>query len=632
MAEVYDEETGKWIPDGDAPAPLGTITTGDTRRIIMPNDSGNVKVGGNVMNNIRGYIEPYLPKSEPKPPTDNYVDNFRQKTAENMSFPAAMGTGIISELKGVGQGLTDPLLNSIDYAAGNPVNVEDRKKSRAHDKSYNDRVQSENPIAFGAGEIAPWMMIPQGTFSKPIAAGVKTLTGNPISKKASRLLFDSGEKILAKDGLNKWAYKGGDILKSLGVGAQKIPSAIRNNSFVDNVAMGGVASFARPDQDITEGMTTAAYGDMIFRGGGKLLSKAKSSLNKFDQGVVDWAERKRFKLMPGAKTGNKYLQQKDQALRTNQNTAGGFDAWDKHNTVQANGIMSKLIGEKTTADLGPDYMARQYTRIGSRMDELAKGTKPRLTKETYTDLEGIKQSFNDVYKEDSKVLNGYVNDIVNAIDVDGNMTGERYQEITSNLNTYVSNGLKTNAPDARFAMKIKGVLDDMVEDGMGANKLKGWKTARRQYRMLNLAQDNALDAGNVSPTKLFNYLNSKERKMFTGGAREKLDPDMKDLHSLADYGRLLQKQDGSSLGASETISRVFKNPAAAAMGSFNTMVNPYTRNIGPLDQALISLYRSGFTATPHILPTSFPRFAAKAGAANAVSGDRGEEYIQEGDQ
>jgi len=243
-------------------------------------------------------------------------------------------------------------------------------------------------------------------------------------------------------------------------------------------------------------------------------------------------------------------------------------------------------------------------------------------KDTYDKLESIPKQFNDVYKTDSKVLKAYTDDIYNAIDVDGNMSGERYQEITSNLNQYVSNALKNNEPDARFAMKIKSVLDDMVEDGIGAGNKKGWKNARKQYRMLNLAQDNAIEAGNVNPKKLYNHLSTKDRKRFVGGGRGDLDADMKDLYNLADYGHLLTRQDGSSLGASETISRVFKNPAAAAMGGFNTMVNPYVRGVGPVNQALISLYRSGFTATPHVLPSWAPRAAARVGSKVAISGDK----------
>jgi len=491
---------------------------------------------------------------------------------------------------------------------------------------YNS-LKKESPIATGLGEALPYMAVPFGTFSKPVGSAVSKVTSSTLGKNVSRNLFDKGSKLMKREPYNPLYNATGDVMKNIGAGVQKLPRKLKNSAVLDSALFGGAASLNDSDTSVLEGAGSAATGSLAFKAAGRLLSKAPDQLRKFDRSTVDWVKRNKIKTFPGLRQGDPTLQKVDSALRSRHGTDKIFTTLDNENAVKVNRIFGKAIGEASDS-MDPEYMARNYARIGRRMDELAEGTSPRLMKDTHDRLKSLSNEFYDVYKYQSPAIKEYADEIIRLSDqgLDAHMSGEQYQRVTKNLNKFISNSVRKGEPEGEFAIKIKDILDDMVEDGIGKDKLKGWKTARRKYRMLKMAQDN-IEAGDIKPGKLFNYLNKKDPNAFVGGKRGHVPDYMKDIYKIADYGDLLRRQNGTSLGISEALGMALKNPSMGSRGLGNMLLNPLSKEVGPLNNAMIGLYRRGGDTSlrlPNSINMPKGKFRGRpiSGASNKLSIDR----------
>lgn len=467
-------------------------------------------------------------------------------------------------------------------------------------------LQEASPISTGLGETLPYMAIPTGITTKPLGSAVSAFTASKGGKALSRKMFDLGNKFRSGESYNLLQHEGGNILKSTALNLQKLPRKIKNNIVLDNAIIGAGLSNLDPNTSALEGAGSAAAGSLAFKAAGRLIAKAPKMLTKFDKKTVDWLKINKIKTFPGLRQGDPTLQKVDSALRSRHGTDKAFTVIDNENATKINRIFGKAIGEASDS-MDPEYMARNYARIGKRMDELAEGTRPRLMKDTYDRLKAASDEFYNIYKRESPAIKAYAKEIIHLSDesIDGHMAGERYQDVSRRLNEFISDAYGSgNKSEGDFGVKIKNILDDMVEDGIGKDKLKGWKIARRKYRMLKMAQDN-IEAGNLKPGKLFNYMNKKDPNAFVGGKRGNVPDYMKDIYKIADYGKLLSEQDGSSLGISEALGMALKNPSMGSRGLGNMLLNPVSREVGPVNNAMIGLYRRGGDTSLR-LPATIP--------------------------
>lgn len=279
-------------------------------------------------------------------------------------------------------------------------------------------------------------------------------------------------------------------------------------SRLQNAAMGGAGGFA--GQGIANTM-------------GRVARPVQSSLNPVEAGLAQKASQMGIPLTIGQKTGSRPLQITESVLENLPFTADKQLAIKEAQRMAFNKATSKTIGEN--ADLiTPEVLNSAKTRIGKQFQDLSARNVVGLDSEFVDALAKVDAS-KTVFSS-SKISDT----IEKALELasQGKISGTEYQKVRSSLGKAASSAFSTDAELGQALKSIRSALDAAAERSISSADKKAWGQARQQWQALKVLEKAAAPtsadavAGNVSPAKLANALNSVDKNFKYGTGQQEL--------------------------------------------------------------------------------------------------------------
>jgi hypothetical protein len=259
------------------------------------------------------------------------------------------------------------------------------------------------------------------------------------------------------------------------------------------------------------------------RGGGyNFGTVADDAANSLSAGQRAAAEAfPQGRLTPGQATGNKLLQRLEAKLESQPMTAGPFDRIKDANIREINRAVSRAIGENTD-NLSPAVLDRAATRIGGVFDDVADDATRTI------DPREFLQRFSQIQDDVRGLVRGFsshelVEDLT-RLATRGQATGQQLQSLTSKLGRAAYKNMSSPNGDRDLGMalyRVKDYVDDLLQQGMSAERQQAFQQAREQYRNLMLLTSRVgsinPSTGNVNGSLLANLLQQKDKSGFMFG-------------------------------------------------------------------------------------------------------------------
>lgn len=288
---------------------------------------------------------------------------------------------------------------------------------------------------------------------------------------------------------------------AVGAGMGALQPVGTDESRLKNVGIGALTSGA------TQG---------VVQGIGKIAQPVKSALSPVDDNAVKTLESAGVKLDAAQKTGSERLAQLKRFLGDNPVTASGQVKQAEQTASSFTRAALKTIGENADA-ADETTVANAFDRIGKEFDRIATSNPITADNKLLNDLVKVSQGASaELETAQSAVITRQVDEIVNKAG-SGKIDGKAYQSIKGVLDR-ISGG--PNAQLGHWARELRSSLDDALERSASQSDISALKTARTQYRNLQGVVKAVKPDGNVSPSKLYNAMNTNayggKKAMATG--------------------------------------------------------------------------------------------------------------------
>ncbi len=372
------------------------------------------------------------------------------------------------------------------------------------------------------------------------------------------------DKPLMQTGAGLAGNIGGNVAATLP--AMLVPGA---NTVVGSGLLGGALGASQPVASDESRLSNTMVGGIGGAGGamlantvGRVLKPVQSALPPNMQALASKAEGVYgIPLNAAQKTGSKPLQVIDSVLDTMPLTAG--------KQAEAKGLQSRAFNKAVLNTVGesadqatPDVLNAARTRIGAQFNDLSARNSVALGSDFLDTLTRIESGTNAFTKPG-------VRDAVDKgleLAAQGNLTGRTYQNVRSTLGKQSSDAFKTGNSELGQALKqIQIALDDAATQSVSAADKAAWTQARKQWQALKVIEKAAAPtsadavAGNVSPAKLAQALQSADKTGFTYGTRGD------ELSDLARIGQAFLKDQVPNSGTAQRTfwQNMMNNPLEA---------------------------------------------------------------------
>lgn len=227
------------------------------------------------------------------------------------------------------------------------------------------------------------------------------------------------------------------------------------------------------------------------------------------------------RLTPGQATGNKLLQRLEAKLESQPMTAGPFDRIKDTNAREVNAAWARMIGERSD-NLSADVLNRAATRIGGVFDDAADDAQRTI------DPGDFLRTFTQIQDDVRGLVKGFgshelVEDTI-KLATQGQATGRQLQSLTSKLGKAAYKNMTSQSGDRDLGLalyRVKDYVDDVLQQGMSAERAQRFADARGQYRnlMLLTSRVGAINpsTGNVNGSILANALQQKDKAGYLFG-------------------------------------------------------------------------------------------------------------------
>ena len=364
---------------------------------------------------------------------------------------------------------------------------------------------------------------------------------------------------------------------------------------------------------------------------GEVGPDSSAGLTKPQARILETAKGLGFKTTPGVQSGSKVLQQYEAKAESQPWSSGPFFAIKNANQKTGNRIVAKALGVK--GDVVDDRVFRQVSdRIGRVYDAVADERVRTVNPDEFlTKLSAIESDTQGLLANNASVSDHpLVNQLLNLVS-GGKITGRQAQQLSTKLGRAVKTQMKTANGDRELGMalgQVKELTDDILAQGLQSDAAGAFNTARRQYRILMLAETPQVTNsanGNVSLANLANLLARTDKNGYTRGINQS------DLYNAARFAQAFRPLVGDSGTATRSpvgttvadvvlgvpinlATRAYASSAStAAAGAIGKSAAGAGAATEPVRQSLNNaLYSTGQAAYPYLYP----------GTMNALLGDR----------
>lgn len=382
-----------------------------------------------------------------------------------------------------------------------------------------------------------------------------------------------------------------------GAGLGALEAKGRDQNVEAGAAMGGAIGTAIP------GVLGAAS---------RAISPLRPALSTAEQKAVDIAAAKNIPLTPGQQTQLRPLRFLESQL---ENISGISQRPAQQEAV--NREVAKTFGT-TATEITPEVIDESFSRLGKQFDSFTQN-------KTIDTGSAFKNEVQQILNEYSKTIDAnikpiLVNQAKGLLKLAPQTSGDDLQKIRSTLARLERT--KKEDPELNAAIsRLRDSVDDAIERSLPAEEAAGLRTARDQYRNLNIVSQSLgtgaeAQAGNVSLKNIANTLSNRDRVGYArgrGGALEELSrvsgivanppssgtAERTFLQGLLSPQTMAQSAGGAvgySLGGIPgAMIGYLGTPVAANMAYYNPAVRGYLLNqaAAPLERAIPSFARYG---------------------------------------
>lgn len=332
---------------------------------------------------------------------------------------------------------------------------------------------------------------------------------------------------------------------------------------VASAATGGAVGEATDNPLL--GLVAALAVPVAAGGVSRLITPVGNQLNAEQMRLAQALQREGVPLNAAQQTGSKALKTLDSVL-DNLPISGGRNAAEKATQRAAfNQAVLKQAGVNSNTAT-PDVINKAYQALGGQFDDLARQTTVQFDKNFADDLANVAQRYGRLLPSQQK---GVIQNVLDDISkVGGQMDGQTYQTIRSDLTKAASSAARS---DPYYASALKGIrdaLDDAAGRSMGPEVKSAWDQVRGQYGNLKTigksmeSTGEIARGGDISPKMLANALRQKNPTAYTQGKG--------DLNNLARAG---SEFIGEAIPNSGTPQRLFwqglMTGGAGGVGAFD---------------------------------------------------------------
>lgn len=294
----------------------------------------------------------------------------------------------------------------------------------------------------------------------------------------------------------------------VGAGMGFIQPVASNESRGVNAALGGASGVA---------------GQGIANAVGRAVRPVQSTLPPEMAGLAQKADALNIPLTAGQRTGSRPLQITESVLENLPFTADKQLAIKEAQRAAFNKAALRTIGE-TSDKATPEVLNAAKTRIGQTFQDLSARNTVGFDDQFITALAKI----------DSSTTPFSSNRISDAVDkglelaAKGKISGQEYQKVRSSIGRAADTAFKTDSELGQALKSVKRALDDAAERSLSEADKQTWQTARQQWQALKVLEKAAAPtsadavAGNVSPAKLANALNTVDKNFKYGKGQQEL--------------------------------------------------------------------------------------------------------------
>jgi hypothetical protein len=279
------------------------------------------------------------------------------------------------------------------------------------------------------------------------------------------------------------------------------PEKFAASPIVGNALVGGAIAGAQP---VATGESRATSAGLGAAGGalGGAVSKfvAPGAASDAVQTLKDAGVPLNLAQQTGSKTAQRFADAVD------DNPLIGKSALPAKTAQGFTRAVLKLLGTDSEA-ADQTTMAQTKARIGGVMDDIASRNSVKYDDELQSKLATVAADASDVLGDDQMgVINKHLNNILNKVGDDGTISGPAFQQIRTalgNLSNNQDGGVKY------AAKQITGALNDALTRSVSPEDAHALATARTQYQWLKHIEPAIGEDGNISPSKLYNSIDSK---------------------------------------------------------------------------------------------------------------------------
>jgi hypothetical protein len=328
---------------------------------------------------------------------------------------------------------------------------------------------------------------------------------------------------------------GGAMSKAPGV-IGKVGQAIVNPQSIKAAAAVGAGLGALQPVGTNESRTknaligagTSAATQTVVKGLGKLAQPVKNALTPVDESAVKTLEQAGVRLDAAQKTGSERLSQVKRFLGDNPITAGGQVKQAEKTASSFTRAALKTIGENSDA-ADETTVANAFDRIGNEFDRIAAANPIKTDNQLLNDIVQVTQRADgELISPAAAVIKKQADEIIDKA-ASGSIKGEAYASLKGALDR-ISKGQDQQLGD--LARELRGYLDDALERSAAPGDMAALREARKQYRNIQGIIKAVKPDGNVSPSKLYNAMNT----VAYGGKKQMATGKGTDLMKLAKAG------------------------------------------------------------------------------------------------
>jgi hypothetical protein len=256
---------------------------------------------------------------------------------------------------------------------------------------------------------------------------------------------------------------------------------------------------------------------------GRLVRPVQSQLTPEISGLAAKAQAQGIPLSAAQRTGSRPLAIAESVLENLPFTADKQLAVKEAQKTAFNRAALRTIGadaDKAT----PEVLNAAKQKIGQTFEQLSARNAVGLDDEFVTALAKIDSSR-------TAFSSPKISDTIDkALELasKGNITGSEYQKVRSSLGKAASSAFSSDAELGQALKGIRNALDDAATRSISEADRKVWTEARKQWQALKVLEKAAAPtsadavAGNVSPAKLANALNTIDKGFKYGTGQQEL--------------------------------------------------------------------------------------------------------------